>query len=141
MEYRLELVLIPVSDVDRAKAFYTEQAGFNLLVDTPVGDQMRVVQVTPPGSGCSIGFGAGLGVVADPGSAKGLHLVVEDIVAARDELVARGVKVEEIRHIADGAWQPGPHPDRSDYSSFAEFSDPDGNGWLLQEVKTDWRKA
>ena len=141
MEYRLELVLLPVSDVDRAKAFYTEQAGFDLLVDTPVGEQMRVVQVTPPGSGCSIGFGLGLGVVAEPGSIKGLHLIVEDIVAARAELIGRGVKVEEIRHIADGGWQPGPHPDRSDYNSFADFSDPDGNGWVLQEVKTDWRKA
>ena len=139
MEYRLELVLLPVTDVDRAKAFYTEQAGFDLLVDTPVGDEMRVVQLTPPGSGCSIGFGTGLGVEAAPGSIKGLHLVVEDIVAARAELVERGVKVEEIRHIVDGAWHPGPHPDRSDYNSFADFSDPDGNGWVLQEVKTDWR--
>jgi len=141
MEYRLELVLLPVTDVDRAKAFYTEQAGFDLLVDTAVGDQMRVVQLTPRGSGCSIGFGTGLGVVAQPGSIKGLHLIVEDIVAAREELAGRGVKVEEIRHMADGGWQPGPHPERADYNSFAEFSDPDGNGWLLQEVKTDWRKA
>jgi catechol 2,3-dioxygenase-like lactoylglutathione lyase family enzyme len=141
MEYRLELVLIPVSDVDRAKAFYTEQAGFDLLVDVPMGEKMRVVQLTPHGSGCSIGFGVGLGVTAEPGSFKGLHLIVSDIVAARAELIGRGVKVEEIRHIMDGQWHAGPHPDRSDYNSFAEFSDPDGNSWLLQEVKTDWRAA
>jgi catechol 2,3-dioxygenase-like lactoylglutathione lyase family enzyme len=141
MEYRLELVLIPVSDVDRAKAFYAGQAGFDLQVDVPIGEGMRVVQLTPPGSGCSIGFGTGLGVTAEPGSFKGLHLIVSDIVAARDELSGRGVKVEEIRHMVDGEWRSGPHPDRSDYNSFAEFSDPDGNGWLLQEVKTDWRAA
>ncbi|HEV3169438.1 MAG TPA: VOC family protein [Actinocrinis sp.] len=141
MEYRLELVLLPVADVDRAKAFYTEQAGFDLLVDTPVGEKMRVVQITPPGSGCSIGFGDGLGVVAAPGTTRGLHLIVSDIVAARDELIGRGVEVSGIRHIVDGAWHEGPHPDRSDYESFADFSDPDGNGWVLQEVKTDWRIA
>jgi catechol 2,3-dioxygenase-like lactoylglutathione lyase family enzyme len=141
MEYRLELVLLPVTDVDRAKAFYTEQAGFDLLVDTPVGEKMRVVQLTPPGSGCSIGFGEGLGVAAAPGTIKGLHLIVSDIVAARDELTGRGVEVSGIRHIVDGVWHDGPHPDRSDYNSFADFSDPDGNGWVLQEVKTDWRAA
>ena len=141
MEYRLELVLLPVTDVDRAKAFYTEQAGFDLNVDVPVGEKMRVVQLTPPGSACSICFGEGLGVEAAPGTIKGMHLIVSDIVAARDELTGRGVQVGGIRHIVDGEWHDGPHPDRSDYNSFAEFSDPDGNGWLLQEVKTDWRTA
>jgi catechol 2,3-dioxygenase-like lactoylglutathione lyase family enzyme len=134
MDFKLELVLIPVSDVDRAKAFYTDQAGFDLLVDTPVGAEMRVVQLTPPGSSCSVGFGVGLGVVAPAGSTRGLHLVVTDIVEARAELTGRGVEVAEIRHIVDGEWKQGPHPDRSDYNSFAEFGDPDGNVWVLQEV-------
>jgi catechol 2,3-dioxygenase-like lactoylglutathione lyase family enzyme len=134
MDFKLELVLIPVSDVDRAKKFYVEQAGFDLLVDTPIGDGMRVVQVTPPGSGCSLGFGTGLGIVAPPGSQRGLHLAVTDIVAARDALYSRGVDVNEIQHMADGQWQPGPDPERRDYQSFAEFSDPDGNAFLLQEI-------
>ena len=139
MDYKLELVLIPVSDVDRAKKFYVEQAGFDLLVDTPTGlPGMRVVQVTPPGSACSIGFGTGL-TTAEPGSQQGLHLVVPDIMAARSELVERGVEVGEVRHIADGGWTAGPDPQRANYQSFAEFSDPDGNLWLLQEV--DWSKA
>jgi catechol 2,3-dioxygenase-like lactoylglutathione lyase family enzyme len=133
MDYRLELVLIPVTDVDRAKAFYTEQAGFELNVDTKVGDQMRVVQVTPPGSACSIGFGIGLGTAA-AGPAAGLHLVVTDIVAARAELAGRGVDVGEVQHVAAGQWQRGPEPQRSDYNSFAHFADPDGNTWVLQEV-------
>ena len=137
MDYRLELVLIPVSDVDRAKAFYVDQAGFDLLVDTPTGlPGQRVVQVTPPGSACSIGFGTGL-TAAEPGSQQGLHLVVPDILAARSELTGRGVKVGEVRHIADGTWAPGPDPERANYMSFAEFTDPDGNLWLLQEVGGD----
>jgi len=135
MDYKLELVLIPVSDVDRAKAFYTDQAGFGLLVDTPVGDQMRIVQVTPPGSACSVGFGTGLGLVAEPGSARGLHLVVSDILAARAEFAGRGVEVSEVRHLESGTWVPGPDPQHSDYMSFADFTDPDGNHWVLQEVK------
>jgi catechol 2,3-dioxygenase-like lactoylglutathione lyase family enzyme len=133
MDCKLELVLVPVTDVDRAKAFYLDQLGFDLLVDTPVGE-MRVVQVTPPGSACSIGFGTGLMDDTEPGSYRGMHLVVTDIVAARDQLTGRGVQVGEVRHIVDGAWHPGPEPARSDYMSFADFSDPDGNGWVLQEV-------
>lgn len=134
MDYGLELVLIPVSDVDRAKRFYVEQAGFGLLVDTPTGlPGQRVVQVTPPGSGCSIGFGTGI-TAAEPGSQQGLHLVVSDITAARTELTARGVEVGEVRHIANGGWTPGAQPDRANYMSFAEFTDPDGNLWVLQEV-------
>jgi len=134
MEYTLELVLIPVADADRAKKFYLEQAGFDLLVDTGTGlPGQRVVQVTPPGSACSIGFGTGL-TAAEPGSQQGLHLVVPDITTARAELRERGVDVGEIRHMGDGGWQPGPHPQRSNYMSFAEFADPDGNIWLLQEV-------
>src|SRR5215472_8252285 len=121
MDYRLELVLIPVSDVDRAKGFYVDQAGFDLLVDTPTGlPGQRVVQVTPPGSACSIGFGTGL-TAAEPGSQQGLHLVVPDIIQARKEMIERGVEVGEIRHIDGGGWQQGPHQDRANYMSFAEF--------------------
>lgn len=133
MDFRLELVLIPVSDVDRAKAFYHEQAGFTLNVDTRVGDGMRVVQLTPAGSACSIGFGTGLTESA-PGSAHGLHLVVSDIVTARRELAGRGVKVGEVQHMVAGEWRSGPEPEHRDYNSFAHFSDPDGNTWVLQEV-------
>lgn len=132
MEYLLELVLLPVADVERAKTFYVDRAGFRLDVDHLAGDDFRVVQVTPPGSACSISFGVGISEEA-PGSVKGLHLVVTDIVAAREELVARGVDVGAIRHMADGGWTDGPHPERADYSSFASFADPDGNTWVLQE--------
>ena len=135
MDLKLELVLIPVSDVDRAKDFYLK-VGFDLLVDTPVGDEMRVVQLTPPGSACSVGFGTGI-CPAPPGSAQGLHLVVSDIVAARAELAGRGVDVSEVRHMVSGTWVPGPHPQRGNYESFAEFADPDGNAWVLQEVNRD----
>jgi catechol 2,3-dioxygenase-like lactoylglutathione lyase family enzyme len=133
MDYKLELVLIPVSDVDRAKQFYLDNAGFVLIVDTPTGAGQRVVQVVPPGSGCAIGFGTGL-TSAAPGSAQGLHLVVSDILVARAELTERGVAVGPVRHIASGGWVEGPHPERNNYESFADFSDPDGNIWVLQEV-------
>jgi catechol 2,3-dioxygenase-like lactoylglutathione lyase family enzyme len=132
MNYMLELVIVPVSDVDRAKAFYMEQAGFELHVDHRAGDDFRVVQLNPPGSACSIAIGTGITEMT-PGSVKGLHLVVTDIVAARDELAARGVDVVNLRHMKDGAWTDGPHPERADYNTFAEFRDPDGNLWLLQE--------
>ncbi len=132
IDFKLELLLIPVSDVDRAKTFYTEKAGFDLEVDTRVGDKIRVVQLTPPGSACSIAVGTGI-TDAAPGSARGTHLVVSDIEAARAELVERGVDVGEIRHVESGEWVPGPDPERSDYNSFADFSDPDGNSWVLQE--------
>lgn len=132
MDYKLELVLIPVTDVDRAKKFYTESAGFRLDVDHRAGDDFRVVQMTPPGSACSITIGVGV-TKAVPGSVEGLHLVVSDIVAARAELVERGVDVSEIRHMDKGEWRPGPDPERGDYNSFADFRDPDGNTWVLQE--------
>ncbi len=140
MDFKLELVLLQVSDVDRAKTFYAEKAGFNLDVDTTVGDQMRVVQLTPPGSACSIGFGIGI-TDAAKGSAQGLHLVVSDILAARAELTGRGVDVSEVRHLESGTWVPGPHPQRNSYESFADFSDPDGNIWVLQEVRRDGSAA
>jgi catechol 2,3-dioxygenase-like lactoylglutathione lyase family enzyme len=133
MDFKLELVLIPVADVDRAKKFYLENAGFSLLVDTPIADGKRIVQITPPGSACSIGFGTGV-TEAEPGSAQGLHLVVPDIEVARRLLTTRGVPVTEIRHVGSEGWQPGVHPEHADYSSFADFTDPDGNIWILQEV-------
>ena len=134
MEWKLELVLVPVSDVDRAKTFYAENAGFNLDVDHSAGDDFRVVQLTPPGSACSISIGTGI-TKAAPGSVQGLHLVVSDIEAARAELVERGVEVGEIFHFEAGQQAPGPDPERRDYGSYLGFSDPDGNGWVVQEVK------
>jgi catechol 2,3-dioxygenase-like lactoylglutathione lyase family enzyme len=133
VDWKLELVLVPVSDVDRAKTFYTEKAGFNLDVDHRAGDEFRVVQLTPPGSACSISIGTGI-TDAAPGSVQGMHLVVSDIDAARAELAKRGVDVSEVRHFEAGEWVPGPDPQRRDYSSFAFFSDPDGNSWVLQEA-------
>lgn len=135
VELRLELVLVPVSDVDRAKEFYVERAGFRLDVDTIPVEGMRVVQLTPPGSACSITIGEGLGL-AEPGSVRGTHLVVSDIAAAREELAGRGLPVSDVRHFDRdaGEWRPGPDPAHSDYASFADFADPDGNTWVLQEV-------
>jgi catechol 2,3-dioxygenase-like lactoylglutathione lyase family enzyme len=132
MEYKLELILLPVSDVDRAKAFY-EGLGFNLDVDHHAGNDFRVIQFTPSGSACSIAFGIGISK-AEPGSVQGIHLIVKDITAARDELVDRGVEVSEIRHMTPGGWKPGVDPDHARYNSFADFADPDGNSWVLQEV-------
>ena len=132
VEFKLELVVVPVGDVDRAKAFYTDQAGFELLVDHRAGESFRVVQLTPPGSACAIAIGSGI-TDAEPGSVRGLHLVVTDIVSACARLRDRGVEVGELRHIEAGVWASGVHPERRDYNSFADFSDPDGNGWLLQE--------
>jgi catechol 2,3-dioxygenase-like lactoylglutathione lyase family enzyme len=133
MDYKLELVLIPVSDADRAKEFYVDRFGCDLIVDWQRDEDFRVVQVNPPGSACAVGFGIGLGVEAPPGSTRGLHVMVTDIVAAREELVGRGVEVGPIRYLGETGWHDGPHPDRPDYNSFAEFADPDGNTWLLQE--------
>ena len=135
MDYKLELVLIPVSDVDRAKAFYVDKLGFNLDVDHQPSEEFRVVQMTPQGSACSITIGIGI-TKAKPGSYEGIHLIVKDIEAARTELVGRGVEVSEIRHMGPEGWEPGPDPEHSDYNSFADFSDPDGNTWVLQEVSS-----
>ncbi len=131
MDWKLELVVVPVSDMDRAKAFYSKKAGFGVDVDHSAGDDFRVVQLTPPGSACSIT------IMRNPeraGSLQGLHLVVSDIDAARAELVGRGTDVSEIFHFESGGQVPGPDPQRSDYGSFLSFSDPDGNTWLVQEV-------
>ena len=126
MDFRLELVSVPVSDVDQAKAFYTEQVGFNLDHDHDVGGGIRFVQLTPPGSPTSIAIGTGMGK-ATPGSVEGLQLVVTDIEAAHDELEGRGVEVSEIQ---DFPW-----------GSFVFFSDPDGNGWAVQQVEPRGAKA
>jgi catechol 2,3-dioxygenase-like lactoylglutathione lyase family enzyme len=134
MDFKLELVLIPVSDVDRAKAFYVEKCGFNLDVDHQPSEEFRVVQITPPGSACSFTFGNGI-TDASPGSYRGTHLIVTDIEAARAELVGRGIDVSEVRHMGPDGWEPGPDPEHQDYGSFADFSDPDGNTWVLQEVR------
>ena len=133
MDFKLELVLIGVADPDRAKAFYEERAGFKLDVDHAAGDSFRVIQFTPPGSACSIAFGVGM-TTTEPGATKGLHLVVTDIEAARAELTGRGVDVSDIRHMTPEGWKPGVDAAHTDYGSFAEFSDPDENVWVLQEV-------
>ncbi len=134
MEYKLELVVVPVSDVDRAKDFYIKQMGFTLDVDHRAGDAFRVVQLTPPGSACSITIGTGITQVA-PGIYQGLHLVVTDIEAARVELVDRGVDVSEPFHFGPEGQTTGVSPERTDYGTFMSLSDPDGNGWLIQEVR------
>ncbi|MFJ9558836.1 VOC family protein [Streptomyces fuscichromogenes] len=140
MDLKLEVVVLPVSDVDQAKAFY-EKAGFRLDVDYATDESFRVVQLTPPGSQCSILFGVGV-TTAAPGSMRGLHLVVPDIEAAHAELVGRGVEMGEIFHDAGGVFHrgtqegrvSGPDPKRTSYGSFAAFHDPDGNEWVLQEI-------
>jgi catechol 2,3-dioxygenase-like lactoylglutathione lyase family enzyme len=134
MDFKLELVLIPVSDVERAKEFYVEKCGFNLDVDHQPNEEFRVVQITPPGSACSLTIGIGLSDAA-PGSYRGTHLIVTDIEAARTELVGRDVEVSEIRHMTPHGWEPGVDPEHGDYGSFADFKDPDGNSWVLQEVR------
>ena len=137
MTYDIEVIVLPVSDVDCSLAFYTEQAGFTLDVDYKPSDHFRVVQLTPIGSGCSVQIGLGL-TEAPPGSVRGLYVVVEDLARARDELTGRGVAVSDIRHKSPidewrGGFEPGLDPDRRDYASFADFADPDGNQWMLQE--------
>jgi catechol 2,3-dioxygenase-like lactoylglutathione lyase family enzyme len=124
MDLKLELVPIPVSDVDRAKAFYTDKLGFNADLDQRFGDTFRVVQLTPPGSACSIAIGVGI-IDTAPGSVQGLHLVVSDIHAARKELLDRGLEINEVEDM--GA--PG-----KPTVSYAAFKDPDGNGWTLQQL-------
>jgi catechol 2,3-dioxygenase-like lactoylglutathione lyase family enzyme len=140
IDMKLEVVVIPVSDVDRAKSFYTG-LGWRLDADVSGKDGFRVVQVTPPGSPCSMIFGSNV-AAASPGSAQGLHLIVTDIEMAHAALASRGAEMSGVFHDAGGVFHhkgadqrlPGPHPSRSSYGSFASFSDPDGNGWLLQEV-------
>jgi catechol 2,3-dioxygenase-like lactoylglutathione lyase family enzyme len=141
MDMKLEVVVLPVSDADRAKDFYTRQLGFRLDADFPINDGYRIIQVTPPGSACSIIFGDGL-TDAEPGAVEGLHLIVSDIEQARRELADRGVDVTGPFHDVTGAFHQageagrvmGLHPQRASYGSFASFADPDGNRWFLQQV-------
>lgn len=133
-DFKIELVVLPVTDIDRAKAFYVDKMGWNCDVDHDMGEAFRVVQVTPPGSACSISFGRGVSDPSIAGLYKGLHLCVEDIVVARDELVARGVEVGEPYHFGAHGQMEGVSPNRGRYESFAEIRDPDGNQWVLQEV-------
>jgi catechol 2,3-dioxygenase-like lactoylglutathione lyase family enzyme len=140
MDWKLEVVCVPVSDIDRAKVFYSERAGFKIDYDSTFTEEYRVVQLTPPGSGCSILIGTGVWssqpgsspelVRMPPGSLRGIQLVVPDIEAARGELVGNGVRVSDIQHFEDGTWVDGRG---GDWNSFAFFSDPDGNGWVIQE--------
>jgi len=145
IDMKLEVIVIPVSDVDRAKHFYGG-LGWRLDADFAAGDDYRVIQFTPPGSGCSVIFGKNV-TAAAPGSARGLYLIVSDVDAARNELIRRGIKVSDVFHAADGVYagadEPflfgrhrvnGPDPERRTYRSYASFSDPDGNGWLFQEI-------
>jgi catechol 2,3-dioxygenase-like lactoylglutathione lyase family enzyme len=132
MDFRLELVIIPVSDVDRAKAFYLDKAGFRLDVDHSAGEDFRVVQLTPPGSACSVTL---MRNAAAAGSVQGLHLAVNDITEAHSELHGRGLDAGEIFHFEEGRQAPGPDPERQSYNSFLAFTDPDGNGWMVQEVR------
>ena len=134
MDLKYEVTVVPVSDVDRAKEFYAEKLGFTVDVDHRAGDSFRVVQLTPPGSACSISIGTGISS-ATPGSYGGMHLVVNDIEAARAELVDRGLEISEPFHFGAEGQAPGLHPERADYGTYLSFSDPDGNGWLIQEVR------
>jgi catechol 2,3-dioxygenase-like lactoylglutathione lyase family enzyme len=147
VDMMLEVVVIPVADVDRAKSFY-RAIGFREDLDYASGDDFRVVQFTPPGSAASIVFGVGITDRA-PGSVRGLQLVVPDIAAARAQLIAQGADVTDVFHDIGGVFYhqsaayeiPGPDPDRRDYRSFARFSDPDGNGWVVQEISRRGRES
>jgi catechol 2,3-dioxygenase-like lactoylglutathione lyase family enzyme len=131
MDWKLELVVVPVSDIDRAKTFYMERAGFGLDVDHQAGEDFRVVQLSPPGSACAIALMKN----AAAGSLQGLHLIVRDIDSASAELKQRGVDASDVFHFEGATQAPGPDPERRDYNSFITFSDPDGNGWMVQEVR------
>jgi catechol 2,3-dioxygenase-like lactoylglutathione lyase family enzyme len=134
MDWKLEVVVVPVTDVDRAKEFYADKLGFTLDTDFSPNENFRVVQVTPPGSACSITFGKGMGDGA-PGSVKGNQFAVEDIDAAAAHLAAAGIESSGVVHFEDGQMTPGPDPQHADYNSFVFFSDPDGNTWSAQEVR------
>jgi catechol 2,3-dioxygenase-like lactoylglutathione lyase family enzyme len=133
VNWTLEVVVVPVSDIDRAKAFYADQVGFAVDHDTTFGDEVRLVQLTPPGSGCSIVIGRGAVPDMPPGSLHGLQLVVPDIRRARAELAARGVQVSEVQVLGEN---PRPVPDPLDNVGFVFFADPDGNGWSVQQISS-----
>lgn len=132
MDWTLELIVVPVSDIDRAKSFYVDKVGFVELVDVKVGEDTRVVQLTPPGSACAIALMNRTPMAA--GSIYGLHVIVPDIEAGRSELTGRGVDVSDLFHFGAAGQEPGPDPERRNYNTFASFQDPDGNTWLVQEV-------
>jgi catechol 2,3-dioxygenase-like lactoylglutathione lyase family enzyme len=136
MNWTLEVVVVPVSDVDRAKAFYAEKVGFHVDHDTKISDENRVVQLTPPGSGCSIVVGKGIVPDMTPGSLKGLQLVVSDIHAARAELLERGVDVTEVQVAGESGFRPSREGDALDNVGFVFFNDPDGNGWAVQQISS-----
>ncbi|WP_415950718.1 VOC family protein [Streptomyces sp. KLOTTS4A1] len=136
MEYTLEVVIVPVSDVDRAKEFYADKCGFKVDLDQQVAPGVRIVQITPPGSRCSIALGEGMPTPPGqrsmaPGTLQGLQLCVTDIEAAHAELTARGLEIAEVMHVGPSGWEPGKG---ETWNSFATFEDPDGNGWVLQEA-------
>ena len=133
MNWTLEVVIVPVSDIDRAKAFYADQLGFVVDHDTRINDDTRIVQLTPPGSGCSIVIGKGAVPDMTPGSLKGLQLVVPDIHRAHDELVARGVEVTDVQKLGEN-FTPQPH--ELDNVGFVFFTDPDGNAWAVQQISS-----
>jgi predicted enzyme related to lactoylglutathione lyase len=131
MDWKLELLVVPVADVDGAKDFYADKLGWEVTSDFSAGEDFRVVQLVPPGSACAIAL---MRNQAAAGTLQGLHLVVTDIEAARAELVSRGVAASGLFHFADGAQVDGPDPERSDYGTYLSFADPDGTGWMVQEV-------
>lgn len=133
MNWTLEVVVVPVSDVERSKSFYAEQLGFNVDHDTRISDDLHIVQLTPPGSGCSIVIGKGIGEM-EPGSLKGVQLVVRDIHAAHEQLVERGVEVSEVQVIEPEGQRPAGDDDDLNNVGFVFFSDPDGNGWAVQQI-------
>ena len=134
MDWKLEAVVVPVADVERSRAFYVDRLGFALDTDYSAGEHFRVIQVTPPGSACSILFGKGIGD-GEPGSVRGNHLVVEDIEVAHEQLEKAGVENSGPQHFENGAMTAGPDPNREDYGSYIFFSDPDANTWAVQEVR------
>ncbi|GLH99553.1 VOC family protein [Phytohabitans aurantiacus] len=136
MNWTLEVVVVPVSDVDRARSFYADQVGFNVDHDTKIGNELRVVQLTPPGSGCSVVIGTGIGDSMAPGSLKGLQLVVSNLPKARAELVERGVDLTEIQIAGPGGFRPANDGEDLDNVGFVFFADPDGNSWAVQQISS-----
>lgn len=136
MNWTLEVVVVPVSDVDRARSFYADQVGFDVDHDTKIGNELRVVQLTPPGSGCSIVIGKGIGDNMVPGSLKGVQLVVRDLSKARAELVERGVDVTEIQIAGPDGFRPAKDGEDLDNVGFVFFADPDGNSWAVQQISS-----
>jgi catechol 2,3-dioxygenase-like lactoylglutathione lyase family enzyme len=134
MNWTIEVIVVPVSDVDRAKRFYAEGLGFAVDHDSKFSPELRIVQLTPPGSGCSVVIGIGVGSTLEPGSLNGVQLVVNDLRAAREELLSRGVEVGEIQVAGPTGFRPATDEDDLNNQGFASFTDPDGNGWVIQQI-------